>query len=900
MAKSSNFIVRGGADFSEIKSEITKTQSQLGGFQSKISGGLMKLGKIAGITLGARALFELGKQAIQTASDLTEVQNVVDVTFGQMSGEVNDFAQNALKSYGLSELSAKKYASTMGAILKSSGLAGDQMKNMAINLTELSADMASFYNLQNDVAFEKIQAGIAGEVKPLRDLGINMTVANLEAFNMSRGINKQWKEMTQAEQVMTRYNYLLAVTSDAQGDFSRTSGTWANQVKLLKEQWQKFLGLLGQGLIKIGLPVVKFLNKVLELLNMVLEKIGQLYTSITGKQLVDASDSTTGLSDSTSDLADSAGSAADAQDDLAKKTKKAKKAAESALAPFDELNVLQHNMGDNDDSTGGGGGIDAGITYPKTNFGNVEETEGKIDGLKKKADAFFVWISDWWNKLKKLFAVPVVVPALEFADLKLPAWAVPTLEELFGRALWPFKIPALEFDGLKLPAYEMPTMEELFGRILWPFKIPAPEFGSLKLPAFEVPTLEELFGKGLWPFTVPAPEFEKLKNPIYEPNWNLVPPVIAPIVIPAIIYSTYIKSLRDMATETGHIFDELNQTVNGKVTEQSYQTEGALSNLKLRALGLYKGMQTDATTTTEATKGAVTKTVEEQSKSIEDNLGIHKKNVGILGAAIGAAAAKNIGNGYVALGKNQIQNIEGYEKNYDLHAKKTAELGHNTGAGYNSNVSEGFNTLGKNMTQFQNNSLRSSKEWGEGQLRITADAAQGMLDNMNNGLLGSWKSIKNFNTATGGEAVGSFSPTRNFGKKLLIAGAIVGGIALSAFAPQFIPAIAGGLSSLVQPIAPAFGLAKGGIINKPTIAMVGEAGREAVMPLENNTSWIDDLAGKIATGIVSTMQITGNSGNGEGTTVVLTINDRKIAQTILPALNDEAGRLGYEPILRRG
>ena len=248
MAKS-NFIVRGGLDVSGISQGLKSTEKQFKGFEGRINGMFKGISQGLGINLGAltkvgliaaatKKLYDFGKASIEVASDLREVQNVVDVTFGHMSSQVNEFSSNATKQFGLSELSAKKFTSTMGAMLKSSGLTGQTVTDMSIDLAKLSADMASFYNLDNDTAFQKIRAGISGETEPLKQLGINMNVANLEAYNLSQGITKAWKDMTQAEQVLTRYNYLMHVSADAQGDFARNTGTWANQTKLLKEQWQ--------------------------------------------------------------------------------------------------------------------------------------------------------------------------------------------------------------------------------------------------------------------------------------------------------------------------------------------------------------------------------------------------------------------------------------------------------------------------------------------------------------------------------------------------------------------------------------------------------------------------------------------------------------------------------------
>lgn len=185
---------------------------------------------------------EARDEAVEYASDLAEVQNVVDVTFRAQSAAVNDWSQRTLDAYGLNELSAKRYSSTMGAMLKSSGISGDALLTMSKNITQLSGDMASFYNLDNDTAFEKIRSGISGETEPLKQLGINMSVANMNAFAMAQGLDKTYDKMSQGEQVMLRYQYLMAQTADAQGDFARTQDSYANQSKLMDENWKALTG----------------------------------------------------------------------------------------------------------------------------------------------------------------------------------------------------------------------------------------------------------------------------------------------------------------------------------------------------------------------------------------------------------------------------------------------------------------------------------------------------------------------------------------------------------------------------------------------------------------------------------------------------------------------------------
>ena len=182
---------------------------------------------------GIKALGDFAKSAVNAASDLEVVQNVVDTTFGSSAGEINTWAQNAIKQFGLTETQAKRFSSTMGAMLKSSGAASDDIVQMSEDLAGLAADMASFYNLDFDTAFQKIRSGISGETEPLKQLGINMSVANLNAYALEKGLSKTFDKMTQGEQVMLRYQYIMNATADAQGDFARTSDGFANSQRLL-------------------------------------------------------------------------------------------------------------------------------------------------------------------------------------------------------------------------------------------------------------------------------------------------------------------------------------------------------------------------------------------------------------------------------------------------------------------------------------------------------------------------------------------------------------------------------------------------------------------------------------------------------------------------------------------
>lgn len=250
-------------DLDDIGDEAKETGKEIeSSIGSAFSSLASKIGGLMATAFAAEEIFEFGKEAVELGSALAEVQNVVDVTFGQKGSQViNDFAKNAIKQFGLSELSAKQFSSTMGAMLKSMGDFDDtQIIEMSTALAGLAGDMASFYNIDAQEAFDKLRSGISGETEPLKQLGINLSVANLEAFALAQGITKSYDKMSESEKALLRYNYLLSATADAQGDFARTSDSWANQTRILTEEFNSLKGTLGQGLINVLNPLVTSIN----------------------------------------------------------------------------------------------------------------------------------------------------------------------------------------------------------------------------------------------------------------------------------------------------------------------------------------------------------------------------------------------------------------------------------------------------------------------------------------------------------------------------------------------------------------------------------------------------------------------------------------------------------------
>lgn len=227
----------------------------------KCAGELATKAIAAGATAAIGTLGGLAVKSIDLANDLTEAQNVVDVTFGKSADTINKWAVAAKEAYGLSELQAKQFNGTIGAMLKSMDISERDITKMSTDLIGLAGDMASFYNLDAETAFEKIRSGISGETEPLKQLGINLSETNLEAFALAEGMGTAYSEMSSAEKAMVRYKYMMSVTKDAQGDFSRTmDDSLANQLRVFQLTFTELSTSIGKTLMPTAQKYVSMLS----------------------------------------------------------------------------------------------------------------------------------------------------------------------------------------------------------------------------------------------------------------------------------------------------------------------------------------------------------------------------------------------------------------------------------------------------------------------------------------------------------------------------------------------------------------------------------------------------------------------------------------------------------------
>ena len=379
--------------FRNITSQNVKLCSSLGALRKglsfvnpqKLLSPLMKISGVIGTIYASCfmffGLFRKMKEAIAYAADLTEIQHIVDVQFGEMKDKVEDFTKTSIKDFGINEKSAKNYASIFQSMGNAIGITGAQvagaqkhlsqfktpygavngynelsnsMADMSINLTKLTADISSFYNVSQDEVAKALQSGIfAGQTRPLRQFGVDLTQATLQEWALTNGIKANFKTMTQAEKTMLRYAYTMERLGVAQGDYAQTSKTWANQVRLLKQQFQQLGAVVGQGLIQWLKPFLigmnEVLSRVIEFATKVVNALGKIF----GWEIeLGAGAIDTDLEEAIGDYTD-LGNAVDGTTESIKELNK-------QVQGFDKLNILTTNKNGKNPSTGTGTGTGSG------------------------------------------------------------------------------------------------------------------------------------------------------------------------------------------------------------------------------------------------------------------------------------------------------------------------------------------------------------------------------------------------------------------------------------------------------------------------------------------------------------------------------------------------------------
>ena len=373
------------------------------------------LGGLAALGIG-KGLVDVTAKAIDLASAAQQTANRVNAVFPQMSESINAFASRAMYDMGLSGGAAKNMMVQFGMMAQGMGYTEKQAANMSMQMTQLAGDMAAFYGITAEEAQSKLSGVFTGMTRGLKQLGVDMSEANLQAHALALGINQDVSSMTSAQLAALRLSYAqqqLAVTS---GYAKQNMGTWAGQTQLLRQQINALLASMGKGLIAALLPLLKVINAVIAGLIQVANAFNAMMERITGKKFSEMMGGAAGV---TLDLGNAAASAGGSTGDLAKAQDKATKAAEKqdraqkklnrTLAGFDKINKLVSEAANSSTpSTGGVGGI-GGIGDSLDSLGGFGDMfEGEVEQAQEALDSLQIppeleaAFSNLWDKVQGL------------------------------------------------------------------------------------------------------------------------------------------------------------------------------------------------------------------------------------------------------------------------------------------------------------------------------------------------------------------------------------------------------------------------------------------------------------------------------------------------------------------
>ena len=431
-------------DTGSLVKQLTSVSS---GIEKKTTSIFSGMGKKLGAALGFAALTKFTAECVSLGSELSEVQNVVDTTFTSMSGSVNEFAKNAMKNYGLSKSKAKNYVSTLGAMSQSMGMTESAAYDMSTTVAGLAGDVASFYNLDADEAYNKLKGIWTGETEALKSLGVVMTQTALDQYALNNGFGKTTAKMTEQEKLMLRYQYVTTALGKATGDFVKTQDSWANQTRILSLRFESIKATLGQGFINILTPLLRQINALMEGLSNLAEGFTNFTAAIFGTS--EAGTTLDSISSSASDLSGDIDGVSESASEALKE-----------LAGFDKITKLGSSSGTS--SLLGDYGITSGEASEAKKategvIGSFSALKESLQNLKEAFEPFAETVGEGLHWLYTEILVPLakwtigdVLPA--FLDLLAGVFdvlnGVLKAFKPFGEWLWnSFLKPIAEWTG---------------------------------------------------------------------------------------------------------------------------------------------------------------------------------------------------------------------------------------------------------------------------------------------------------------------------------------------------------------------------------------------------------------------------------------------------------------------
>lgn len=727
------------ANTTALQKEIAKTNSTISGLkksadkaQSGVTSAFSKL-KQGIVALGIGKVIA---DSISLGMDAIESDNLFEVSMGNMADSVREWSEEVGHALGLNATEMRKNVGTIYNMTTSMGLAGDNALKMSKGVTLLANDMASFYNLSTEEAFNKINAGLTGETEPLKRLGILVDENTIKQVAYQQGIAETGTELTQQQKVLARYVAILQQTGNAQGDLARTLDSPSNQLRQLKSQVQQLGITFGSFFMPILQSVIPYITAFVNVISYALNSLSKFLGL-----------KSTSASSETAKISSNIGSVGSGLDDANKSAKKLKK----TMAGFDEMNVLQDTASDTGGSAGAGAtGGDVGFELGEYNAG-LDQINSRVDDITANMINAFKKVGEFAKTIWETEPVQVFVGAVE-SQFKFLYDLVANL----GTNIWTNLQTTwtnVEGDVSSLTS----NMSTLWTNFWTDIQTGVETWGQ--------PIIDGVTG-------------------VFNSIWtDAVDPAIQLIVG---AWTDFSKTLVDL-------WDEHGKPLVDNVGEMATNVIALFQKIWDKVL-----------------EPIITPFLETLSWLWEEHI---SKMIEKVGDFVGKLV-----NGALEIWNKFIQPIATFLLD---------------------TLSPAWSYLSSLVIGVIGSIVASISDSFGSVIGILG----GIVDFITGIFTGNWRKAWNgikdvFKNAVDG-LVGIFK----FPINLIIDGinAFISGLNKIKI-PDWVPAVGG--KGINIPKIPK--LARGGIIDEPTLAVVGEAGKEAVMPLENNTGWINQLANKLS------------------------------------------------------
>lgn len=795
------------ANTDDLRREINKTNSTINGLKKnaeKQNNGITKAFSKLKKGIIALGIGKVIKESIQVGMDAIESDNLFSVSLGKYADDVYTWSTEVSKALGLNAVEIRKNTGVIYNMTSSMGLAEKQALTMSKGVTLLANDMASFYNLNTEEAFNKIRAGITGETEPLKALGILVDENTIKQVAYSEGIATTGSELTQQQKVLARYVAIMKQTGNAQGDLARTIDSPANMFRRLKTEIQNCATTIGSIFMPIIQTVVPYIISFVKIIGNALNSLASflgIKSSGLSEETANASSNISGLS---SDMSDA---------------NKSAKQMKQTLAGFDEITNLNTNTDSESTGASSSGGIGFDLSEYDAGMSSIQDkTTEIVDNIYKKFDK----LKTVFDKLK-----------ITFSDI----WNSKPVESWKNRIV--AKINFIKELGTNLGTTLYENVKGTWNNISEDVAIGFNNIGTLWLNVWnDISTTMQMYTEPI------VNGISGLFDSIYD---TAIGPAIELIVE---VWKDFTQILLDwwnkhgqktldnigqFVTQTIKLFQSIYDNVLKPIIEPFLNTLGELWDSKIKGL-----IETFGTLVAELINGAL----EIYNKVI---VPIVEWLTKILGPAV-ADIVNTIFNAVSVVVGNIMEFING------LIVALTGLIQFIVGV---------FTLDWDKAWQGIRNIFKGIFESLSGIVKAVINVIIGIL----NTLISAFESTVNAII----DAINSIEITNPFNGEEI-------------WSPNIPRLKVGRIPEL----------ARGGIVDKPTLSIIGEAGKEAVVPLENNTGWLDKIASKFA---VMVSEMADGSNSNASFTSNLIINGRQLASATIEDFNNEAIRRGYKPLL---